>query len=138
MRSDSRQAQDLREALRISSGDGVAAIGKALAAIWSVTHSIPCSIIRLAGAALLIAACATSPSPRPASAPRISDSAPEKVAAQRSASHLQLEEEDQRWGFEAARARRRDADQQKKASETTPPAPGPVDVTKPPTVTPER
>jgi hypothetical protein len=36
------------------------------------------------------------------------DSAPEKLAAQRSAAPhgLQLEQEDERWGIEAARARR--------------------------------
>jgi len=38
------------------------------------------------------------------------DSAPEKVAAQRSAAPhgLQLEQDEERWGFEAARERRRE------------------------------
>lgn len=39
--------------------------------------------------------------------PRIKDTAPEKIAAQRAAlSNLNLEAEDQRWGVEAARERK--------------------------------
>ncbi len=43
------------------------------------------------------------------------DAAPEKIAAQRAAAPhgMQLEQEDQRWGFEAARERRREDDARK-------------------------
>jgi hypothetical protein len=75
---------------------------------------------------LFAAACATAPKPV-ASAPRAKDSAPEKIAAQRAAAphSVQLEAEDERWGFEAARERRRQQDAAKvnKAVDvTTPPA----------------
>ena len=65
----------------------------------------------LAGALLLVASCATAPRSS-ASPPRMKDSAPEKVAAQRTAAPhgLQLEHEEERWGFEAARERKREQD----------------------------
>jgi hypothetical protein len=65
----------------------------------------------LAGALLLVASCATAPRSS-ASPPRMKDSAPEKVAAQRTAAPhgLQLEQQDERWGFDAARERRREQD----------------------------
>jgi hypothetical protein len=89
--------------------------------------------MRLAGIALLVAGCAAGPRPRPEAERRINDTAPEKLAAQRSANRdLQLEAEDQRWGFEAARARRREADQKKQAASTAPLPSGPVDLTKQP------
>jgi hypothetical protein len=62
------------------------------------------------------------------------------VAAQQSATPgLHVEEEDQRWGFEAARARRREAEQKKQAAapSQTPPASGPVDLSKQPASAPK-
>ena len=58
--------------------------------------------------------CATAPKPRE-SASRAKDSAPEKIAAQRAAGPhgLQLESEDQRWGIEAARERKREKEEAK-------------------------
>jgi hypothetical protein len=89
--------------------------------------------IRLAGALLLFLGCASGPRAPAAAGPRIKDSAPEKVAAQRSAARgLQLEGEDQRWGIEGARARRRAADEKKRQQEAAAPATGPVDLAKPP------
>ena len=68
----------------------------------------------LAGALLLVASCATAPRTS-ASPPRMKDSAPERVAAQRTAGphSLQLEQDEGRWGFEAARERRRQQDAEK-------------------------
>jgi hypothetical protein len=60
------------------------------------------------------AACARTPAPLPETPARIKDSVPEKIAAQRAATPgLALEREDERWGFEAARERRRAADARK-------------------------
>jgi hypothetical protein len=88
--------------------------------------------IRLVGIMLLFFGCASGPRAPSSAVPRIQDSAPEKIAAQRSAvPGLQLDEHDQRWGIEAARARRRAADQKKLRNETAPPAAGPVDLTSP-------
>jgi hypothetical protein len=57
------------------------------------------------------AACGTAPRPETRSAARIPDSAPEKAAAQRAATPgLGLEADEQRWGVEAARERRGQAD----------------------------
>jgi hypothetical protein len=60
--------------------------------------------------ALLFAACGTAgPRSETVAARRVPDAAPEKSAALRAAAPgLDLEAEDQRWGFEAARERRRD------------------------------
>jgi hypothetical protein len=67
---------------------------------------------RLVGLALLVLGCASGPRPQPETPARVKDSAPEKIAAQRSAARgLDLEQDDQRWGFEAARERRRSQDQ---------------------------
>jgi len=65
----------------------------------------------LVGGCLLAAACATAPK-TVASSPRVKDSAAEKIAAQRAAAPhgVQLESDDERWGFEAARERRRQQD----------------------------
>src|SRR3954464_6817582 len=84
----------------------------------------------------LYTACATGPHAQPQAAARMRDSAPEKIAAQRSATpNLGLEADDQRWGVEAARERRRQADERTAAARqrigAPPPpvaAPGPVDV----------
>jgi hypothetical protein len=60
----------------------------------------------------MAAACATTPKPA-GTAARAKDSAPEKIAAQRAAAPhgLQLESDDERWGIEAARARKRQKDE---------------------------
>ena len=83
-------------------------------------------------AGVLISACASGPRSRPESAQRVPDSAPEKVASQRAATGLRLEEDDERWGLLAARQRKQNAEQKK----TPPPVPttvapspaGPVDL----------
>ena len=84
------------------------------------------------GIGLVALSCAGSPKRPEASSPRFRDSAPEKIASQRAAAphSLQLEREDERWGFEAARERRRE-EQARKAQK--PPAAGDkgVDVTTP-------
>lgn len=78
--------------------------------------------------ATLLSGCATSPRPRAESSPRVPDSAPDKIAAQRAAAGLHLEEEDDRWGFTAARERRQRKEQPKAQQITPPAAPGPVDL----------
>ena len=73
--------------------------------------------------ALVALGCAGTPSPRPETSARVKDSAPEKIAAQRAAVRgLDLERDDERWGIEAARERKR-AQEQKK---TNAPVPLPV------------
>jgi len=76
--------------------------------------------------------CATAPKRAESSPPRMKDSAPEKVAAQRAgaAHELQLEQDDERWGIEAARERKR---QQEEAKPPQKPGEGKkgVDVTPP-------
>jgi len=90
-------------------------------------------------AALLTAACASAPRSRESTAAsaRIPDSAPEKVAAQRAASGLQLEQDDARWGIEAARERKANAEPKKNPPATATPAgaePQPDATLPPPTV----
>ena len=63
----------------------------------------PRLFLRILFAGSLLSAYTSGPRARPEAAQRVPDSAPEKIAAQRSAARLNLEEEDQRWGFEAAR-----------------------------------
>jgi len=67
------------------------------------------------GIGLVALSCAGSPKRPAASSARMKDAAPEKIAAQRAAAPhgMQLEQEDQRWGFEAARERRREDDARK-------------------------
>lgn len=86
----------------------------------------------LLGALLLAAACASAPKRNESAAPRMQDSAPEKVASQRAAAahELQLEQDDQRWGIEAARERKRQQDEAKARREPSGGAKG-VDVTPP-------
>jgi hypothetical protein len=77
----------------------------------------------LLGTGLLLSACAGSRRPpENASAARIKDSAPEKLAAQRAATPG-LEDEDARWGIGAAQERKRQRDekneQRRKAAGTT-------------------
>jgi hypothetical protein len=61
-------------------------------------------------AGLLFAACATGrPRTETATARRTPDSAPERSASLRAATPgLELESEDERWGIEAAKERKRD------------------------------
>jgi hypothetical protein len=68
-----------------------------------------------AAACLMALSCATAPKRQEAAAPRMKDSAPEKIAAQRAgaAHELQLEQDDERWGIEAAKERKRQQDEAK-------------------------
>jgi hypothetical protein len=77
---------------------------------------------------LLGAGCARSAPPRAETPARLKDSAPEKIAAQRAAGPpgLNLEREDERWGIEAARERKRAA-----PPETPPPGPAVTGPTNP-------
>jgi hypothetical protein len=76
-----------------------------------------------AGALFLLASCATAPRQPEAASARVKDSAHEKLAAQRAAAphSLTLEQDEERWGFEAARERKRRQDEEKARR---PPAPG--------------
>jgi hypothetical protein len=68
----------------------------------------------LLATSLSLIACAGAPTRSDDGAPRIKDSAPEKIAAQRAASPgLALEAEDDRWGLTAAAERRRAQDERK-------------------------
>jgi hypothetical protein len=110
---------------------GIAA-GKALALIRRVTH-YKSVLSGVTAAVLLLVGCASGPRARPSPESRVKDSAPEKIAAQRSATPgLQLEDEDQRWGIEAARARRQEADGKKQIRDAALLPSGPVDLTRPP------
>jgi hypothetical protein len=93
-----------------------------------VTNHIP-RIASLLAAGLMAAACAGPPRPGAQTPARIKDSAPEKIASQRAATPgLGVERDDERWGFEAARERRRLADERKQVTPASHVAPGPVDV----------
>ena len=75
---------------------------------------IPRAILTLA---LLVLACAAQ-KPAPA-APRFSDSVPEQSAALRAADpRLKSEDEEQRWGIEGARQRKREREQAAAAART--------------------
>ena len=93
-------------------------------------HTVAKRVVRMLGIGLLVASCAGTPrtavdSParatdagrtKPAGPPaRIKDSVPEEGRCLRAAdpNNLQLEAEEQRWGIEAARERRRATDQRK-------------------------
>ena len=109
-------------------------------------------IAGMALSALFLGSCARAgarPAASPAAQaegrpPRIPDSAPEKIAAQRAASgpQLQLEAEDDRWGIEAAQERKRLEEQQQATPVRTPNASGSIGVSpapaapKPPAATP--
>jgi hypothetical protein len=67
--------------------------------------------VTFAGA--LLAACASAPAPARERPQRVPDSAPDKAAATRSAAGLHLEEDDQRWGIDAARARKQNGEPQR-------------------------
>jgi hypothetical protein len=79
----------------------------------------PTTVSRLslfAAACLMALSCATAPKRQEAAAPRMKDSAPEKVAAQRAGGPhelQQLEQDDERWGIEAAKERKRQRDEAK-------------------------
>jgi hypothetical protein len=76
------------------------------------------------GACLVGLGCAASPPARPEASRRIPDSMPERIAAQRAAAgNLQLEEEDNRWGIEAARERKRQQEEEAAAPVSVAPAP---------------
>ena len=87
----------------------------------------------LTGALVGVLSCATAPKRTESAAPREKDSAREKVAAQRAAAphELQLEQDDERWGIEAARERKRQKDAAKARQQAEPAGKG-VDVTTPP------
>jgi len=84
------------------------------------------------GLGLLCAACASTPRKEAQTTPRVKDSAPEKIAAQRAAANnLGLEADDQRWGIEAAQQRKRERAQQAAQPQAQQPLPkGPVDLQK--------
>jgi hypothetical protein len=84
-------------------------------------------------ATALLAACATSrPRSETVAAHRIPDSAPERSASLRAATPgLELEAEDQRWGFEAARERRRDRPKKAPPPPATATGAGSIDVKAP-------
>jgi len=79
------------------------------------------SFHRLVLTGLLALSCATAPKRAEGPPPRVKDSAPEKIAAQRPATpELRLQEDANRWQIEAAEERRREAEQKKAPSQ--PPA----------------
>ena len=87
----------------------------------------------LLGLTLVCPACAAPRRPpETASAARLKDSAPEKTAALRAATPgLELENDDARWGIDAAKERKRTRDEQRKkaAAETDVRATPTVDAT---------
>jgi hypothetical protein len=83
------------------------------------------SLLRIVFVGATVISCASAPRARPESAPRVPDSAPDKVAAHRAAAGLHLEEEDDRWGFTAARELRQKKEPTK-AQPAPPAAPGPI------------
>jgi hypothetical protein len=87
----------------------------------------------LAGALVMVLSCATAPKRSESAPARAQDSAPEKVAAQRAAAPhaLTLEQDDERWGIDAARERKRQKDAAK-ARQQAESADQRVDVTTPP------
>lgn len=88
------------------------------------------SLLAALGAGAFTGGCASSPKPRAeASPPRTKDSAPDKVAAQRSANpQLGLEAEDERWGISAAQERKADQKANQAPAGTTASGTGRVDV----------
>lgn len=76
------------------------------AAAFLLSHPLLVLLVAAAPAA----SCATAPrQPPAATSPRVKDSPAESAAAQRAATprSLELEKDDERWGIEAARERRR-------------------------------
>ena len=69
--------------------------------------------------AVLLCGCAARPAPDTTTPPRIKDSIPERAAALRGADgRLKLDDEDQRFGIEAARARKDQQPEQRDQSST--------------------
>ena len=97
-----------------------------------MTSKVSSLVRTFMGALLLFAACGTTPKPA-ATSPRAPDSAPEKVAAQRAAAphSVQLEPDDERWGIEAARERKRQQDAAKARKQQDAASGKAVDVTTP-------
>jgi len=93
------------------------------------------SCFRFLGIGLVALACAGSPKRPEASSPRIKDSAPEKIASQRAAGPhgLRLEQDDERWGFDAARERRRQDKARRTQTQQLNGSDKAIDVTLPPT-----
>lgn len=86
---------------------------------------------------LLAGGCARTTTPQTETAARVSDSAPDKIAAQRAAGppSVNLEGDDERWGIEAARERKRAAPPEtppRGPDASAPSDPKPVDVHKQP------
>ena len=81
-------------------------------------------------AGVLASACAAGPRSRPESAQRVPDSAPEKIASQRAATGLHVEDDDERWGLVAARQRKQNAEQKKNQPPVPRPAADPIDLTR--------
>jgi hypothetical protein len=94
-----------------------------------MTFAIP-TLLLVAGGG-----CARSAPPPTETPARVKDSAPEKIAAQRAAiPGLNLEQDDQRWGIEAARERKRAAPPETPSSVPTAAGatqPPPLEVKKP-------
>jgi len=90
------------------------------------------TLLRTTFVVALLASCAGGPRSRPESAQRVPDSAPEKIAAQRAATGLRLEEDDERWGIVAARERKQRAEQKNGQPPIPLAAPGPVDLQRAP------
>ena len=88
------------------------------------------AVTTLALLALFTSAFACAKSQPPAeSPPRIKDSVPEKIAAQRAAQRdLKLEENDDRWGVEQARERKERAKAKHDDAAAAPPPSGPMDL----------
>jgi hypothetical protein len=85
--------------------DAVALIARLVRAVQCVRPMIRAALL----ATLFLLACATAPRSERAAQPRLKDSVPEKIAAQRAASgNLQLQAEEDRWGFEGQAERNRD------------------------------
>lgn len=84
-------------------------------------------------AGVLASSCAAGPRSRPESAQRVPDSAPDKIAAQRAATGLHVEDDDERWGLVAARQRKQNAEPKTNHPPVPPTAPGPVDLDQPAT-----
>jgi hypothetical protein len=91
-----------------------------------MTITRPLLAVMFAGA--LTSSCATGARPRPETAQRVPDSAPDKIAAQRAATGLHVEDDDERWGLVAARQRKQNAEQKKQQTPVPAAAPGPVDL----------
>lgn len=76
------------------------------------------SVRRLCAIGLLVLSCAASTKRAEPPVARLKDSAPEKAAAQKSAAptSLRLEADDERWGVEAAKERKREQEERKAAA----------------------